>query len=280
MASWPGFTDFHWKYARCLAGLGTLTLKTSGLIRTSSLRVWALLSSPLSLHGHCRYQAHALTVHGLFYLRVKTTPTERDKPAPAQEHENGGDASQLPMFYILINHEQTAGNGATLDEAREKGQPLCDAEMIPAVFSIYDEETFVEDIQRSDGRGLSEQVALFNEKHAPELAGVPTEALKAKVLDIAYFAKGIELLHGYQFLCARHRTTNVGIFVVAGNFGRAHFKKAIEEAAKAGLNTRRVIVYGETGTYSGNGIDFNKFDAIGVKLEPTAMPTQSAQALG
>lgn len=70
------------------------------------------------------------------------------------------------MFYIMINHEQTADTASTLDEARRKGQKLCDAEPLPGTFSIYDEdENLIENIQRTDGRDLSQQMADFNRAH-------------------------------------------------------------------------------------------------------------------
>lgn len=67
------------------------------------------------------------------------------------------------MFYIMINHEQTADTADSIEKAREKGQTLCDAELLPSTWSIYDaDENWVEDIQRSDGRDLSQQMKDFN----------------------------------------------------------------------------------------------------------------------
>lgn len=66
------------------------------------------------------------------------------------------------MFYIMMNHEKTAASAESLAEARMKGQSLCDAEILPTVFSIYEGDTFIENIQRSDGRDLSQQIADFN----------------------------------------------------------------------------------------------------------------------
>ncbi len=99
------------------------------------------------------------------------------------------------------------------------------------------------------------------------LAGVPSDQLKAAVLDTVYNLDGIKVLSGFQFLAAKHQKTNVGIFVVAGNFGRDHFKHAISEAKAAGLNSSRVYVYGQTATYSGNAICFSKFEDIGIEME-------------
>lgn len=70
------------------------------------------------------------------------------------------------MFYIMINHEETADTAESLDEARKKGQTLCDAELLPCTFAIYDDgENFVEELKRTDGRDLSEQIADFNRTH-------------------------------------------------------------------------------------------------------------------
>lgn len=99
------------------------------------------------------------------------------------------------------------------------------------------------------------------------LEGVPTNGLKAAVLDRVYDANYIRALSGFQFLAAQHLQTNVGIFVVAGNFGRDHFKTAVSEAKEARLNACRWYVYGQTATYSGNGICFCKFEEIGIDME-------------
>ncbi len=96
------------------------------------------------------------------------------------------------------------------------------------------------------------------------LSGVPSEQLKSKVLNTVYEVQGFKKMDGFDFLAAVHRTTKVGIFVVDGNFSRDHFKRAIAEARAAGLRTQRIYVYGQTATYSGNGICFCKFDEIGL----------------
>jgi hypothetical protein len=108
------------------------------------------------------------------------------------------------------------------------------------------------------------KTALFE---GSSLAGAPSDQFKAAVLDTVYNLNGIKVLTGFKFLAAQHKKTNVGIFVVAGNFGRDHFKHAISEAKAAGLKTSRVYVYGQTATYSGNGICFSKFEEIGIELE-------------
>ena len=50
------------------------------------------------------------------------------------------------------------------------------------------------------------------------IEGIPSDELKAQVLGTVYRAEGIKVLSGFDLLAASHRTTNVGIIVVAGNF--------------------------------------------------------------
>lgn len=95
----------------------------------------------------------------------------------------------------------------------------------------------------------------------------PSERLKSAVLNTAFLPGRIKSLKGSGFLAGVHLSTNVGVFVVAGNFGREHFKKALSEAEQAGLSTHRVYVYGQTATYSGNAIHFTKFEDIGIDLK-------------
>lgn len=104
-----------------------------------------------------------------------------------------------------------------------------------------------------------------------EWTGVPSEDLKAEVLNTVYELAGLKLLTGYQFLAAEHRKTNVGVFVVNGTFSRAHFQKAVAEAKHAGLRHSRLYVYGHTSTYTGAGICFCKFEEIGVQTSQLAL---------
>lgn len=100
---------------------------------------------------------------------ARTTKSDCQHPAPFHRGQPKEQVSCLffTMYYILISHEQTAATSPTLEGARQTGQALCDAEPIPATFSIYDEEeNWVEDIKRSDGRDLSQQIADFNRAHA------------------------------------------------------------------------------------------------------------------
>lgn len=97
-----------------------------------------------------------------------------------------------------------------------------------------------------------------------ELAGVPSSDLKSRVLNAVYEVNGIKPLEGFQMLAGQHLKTNVGIFVVDGNFSRDHFKHAVAEAKAAGLKSSRLYVYGQTATYAGSGICFSKFDEIGI----------------
>lgn len=95
-----------------------------------------------------------------------------------------------------------------------------------------------------------------------EVASEPT--LVGRVLDITYEERGITRLAGHSILVARHNKTNVGIYVVDGDFSREKYKAAVLEAKTAGLRSNRMYVYGRTATYSGPSICFCKFDEIGI----------------
>lgn len=93
---------------------------------------------------------------------------------------------------------------------------------------------------------------------------IASDLLKNTVLNTVYEMDSVQALAGFKVLAAKHLKTNVGVIVVNGNFGRAHYKLAVEEGVKAGLNTRRMYVYANTATYSGNSICFTKLFDIGV----------------
>lgn len=105
---------------------------------------------------------------------------------------------------------------------------------------------------------------------------IASDLLKAAVVDTVYEKDHVQALDGFSLLAAKHLKTNVGIIVVNGNFGRAHFKLAIEEGNKAGLNTRRMYVYAETATYSGNSICFTKLFDIGVDSRAFQAPVEES----
>lgn len=109
--------------------------------------------------------------------------------------------------------------------------------------------------------------------------GVPSEQLKATVLQTVYSQDGVKPLQGYRFLAASHRKTGAAIVVVAGNFGRDHFQLALAEAKAAGLTDKRMYVYGQTATYSGRMICFSKFEEIGISQEhsPAKAPKSSTE---
>lgn len=81
----------------------------------------------------------------------------------------------------------------------------------------------------------------------------------------AYSKQPIELIDGYVMLVGREPSTNRGVFIVPGNFGRADFKAAFAESQAAGLNSHEMCVFGLTATYSGRGIDFTQFEALGLR---------------
>lgn len=101
-------------------------------------------------------------------------------------------------------------------------------------------------------------------------SAVASAALKDLVLKTAYHLSHITPLDGYDLLVAKYRSTGTGIFVVDGNFSRDRYKQAVCEARAAGINSFRMTVFGAFATYSGRGIDFSKFEDIGVTVEPEA----------
>ena len=71
-----------------------------------------------------------------------------------------------PLFYVMINHEQSAGGYMTIEEARIEGRRMCDAESIPATCTIADPDgNQIESIEPTDGSSLSDQIAVFNRRH-------------------------------------------------------------------------------------------------------------------
>ena len=89
--------------------------------------------------------------------------------------------------------------------------------------------------------------------------------LRERVLDLVYTRSGIEVIEGCEYVVARHRSTNVAIVVVDGNFSRAIYQDAMKEVKSKQLRAGRLYVYAETATYSGQGICFCKFEEIGVE---------------
>ena len=92
----------------------------------------------------------------------------------------------------------------------------------------------------------------------------PNESLKTTLLKHCYTEKGVTPLSGYRYLAAKHNSTNVGIFVMTGIFGRDEFKAAVAEAKAAGLRTPRMYVYADLCTYTGPAIQFAKLDDLGL----------------
>lgn len=80
----------------------------------------------------------------------------------------------------------------------------------------------------------------------------------------AYARRPAQRLCGHRLLVAKDARTNRGYFVTAGNFGRAEFKLAMDEAYATGLDASVIYVYGQTATYSGRGVHFVKLDEIDV----------------
>ncbi len=105
------------------------------------------------------------------------------------------------------------------------------------------------------------------ETPAPADGAAPTLEMKHRVLDKVYDMDRIKPLQSYQFLAAAHRRTQVGIFVVEGDFDHARFEKAKAEAKAAGLKQSRMYVYGRTASHAGKGICFCNLDDIGINRD-------------
>ena len=68
----------------------------------------------------------------------------------------------MSKFFLMIDYEQSAGDFNDLHTARVEGQKLCDAEPIPSVWTIADEEgNTIEPIVRTDGKDLQQQIQAF-----------------------------------------------------------------------------------------------------------------------
>lgn len=69
-------------------------------------------------------------------------------------------------FYVMVDHETSVGLFATLEEAREAGQEAADNEPLPSTFTITNiAGEILEEIVRSDKKGLADQMREFDEHH-------------------------------------------------------------------------------------------------------------------
>lgn len=85
--------------------------------------------------------------------------------APQEQGLTSGHAPEAPPggYFVMYGYEKSADHCATLSEARASGQKLCDEDPLPGPWSIHDADgDFVEDIERTDGRSMSDQVRDFN----------------------------------------------------------------------------------------------------------------------
>ena len=87
---------------------------------------------------------------------------EKEKLATGAGHET----DHAGGYFVMVDYEKSAGHYASLAEARDEGQKLCDAEPLPCVFTIEDADGVeIEPISRSDGKDLAAQVAGFAKLH-------------------------------------------------------------------------------------------------------------------
>ena len=87
---------------------------------------------------------------------------------PPQELTQDACGPGAPMecppggYFIMYGYEKTADHCGTLTDARKRGQELCDEDPLPGTWSIHDANgDFVEDIKRSDGKTLEDQIKVF-----------------------------------------------------------------------------------------------------------------------
>lgn len=79
---------------------------------------------------------------------------------PEREPEAERAANDAGPYHVMIDHEQSAAECATLEEARTEGRRLAAAEPLPCTFSIQNANgDHVEDIP---GRDLSTQIKAFD----------------------------------------------------------------------------------------------------------------------
>ena len=112
------------------------------------------------------------------------------------------------------------------------------------------------------------------------LQNVPSLKLKSQIIDQCY--NGATLLEGYRYLAGIHPTTGGGIFVVDGIQDRAVYKAMVAEAQQAGIERKKLTVYGYLQTYSGPSLLFIKLDDLGLPdLDHRMMSdTQASNASG
>lgn len=89
-------------------------------------------------------------------------------------------------------------------------------------------------------------------------------SLADRVIETVYEESCITRISGHSILVGKVNKTNVGIYVVDGDFSRAEFKKAVEEARAAGVKANRMYVYGRCGLYEGPAICFVRLEDIGI----------------
>lgn len=72
-----------------------------------------------------------------------------------------------------------------------------------------------------------------------------------------------EHLKGYHLLAGRQGVSGFGLFVVEGDFDREAMSRAVADARKADVCTADMLVYADSLSYRGRGIEFVSFKDIG-----------------
>lgn len=132
------------------------------------------------------------------------------------------------------------------------------------------------------GDSLKTEYSPMETSKKPKFVMPPTKGatheLREWLLNTVYDRSHLKAQSGYKLLAASNKLSQ-GIFIVEGNFARDGYKLALQEASAAGLSTKRVIVYGVTSTYSGQGIFFTKFEELGVTVPAVAYGAGPSQTI-
>ena len=105
------------------------------------------------------------------------------------------------------------------------------------------------------------------DRHSPPCSN---QELKQRLLAFegAYNANSVVAIDGFLHLFAIRKVgkgkaaTTSGVFLFDGNFSRAQYKKAVDEARTAGICHAKMYVYCSLAPYSGRGIMVTKFSEL------------------
>lgn len=125
---------------------------------------------------------------------------------------------------------------------------------------------YIEQPQTADQEFVGDLMPEKSKRPPRALEPTASASLASKVLEKmnASSKKPMIPYTGVGYIVATQPKTNRAIAVVDGDFGRAEFKSVFTDARAAGLATDAIIVVANTATYVGSGINFCKFDDLGL----------------